>query len=218
MVAHIQTLSCCDLSTLVQLKDYVEQVLQLHAEKDELMLQLELLQHKQQQQQQQQPTTAVGLDSGAESAMEQQLLELRLQKEQAVAAAVRLKQQLQELFHAATAGAVTAGDTVGGQGVDAAEARPSGRPGSSAGTLVDNQGAPLCMPSCRACAVRLENYFSVRASEQQAVIGVGALLQTLRPDCVCLAVFTAFRHGQQLAPQLCRWQQDPWLRGQGQQP
>lgn len=75
--------------TLLQLKDYVEQVLQLQAEKDELMLQLELLK-------QQQPAGAAGAPAD-----QQQLLQLRLQKEQAVAAAVRLKQQLAELFQAA---------------------------------------------------------------------------------------------------------------------
>lgn len=123
----------------------MEQVLQLHAEKDELMLQLELLQHKQQQQQ---PAAAAGPGSAADAAKEQQLFELRLQKEQAVTAAVRLKKQLQELFHTATAEAVAADGAADVQGTDAAEAEPSGRPGSSAGRCMALEQHCVCMPSC----------------------------------------------------------------------
>jgi hypothetical protein len=100
----------------LQLKDYVEKVLQLEADKDALQLQLESLRHQHQQQQQQQqdtrqhavqkasrlgPTTSSSSsedNSEAGLAKEQELFELRLQKEQAVAAAARLKQQLLDLF------------------------------------------------------------------------------------------------------------------------
>jgi hypothetical protein len=102
----------------LQLKDYVEKVLQLEADKDALQLQLELLKHQQQQQQEpqhQQPaaqkasrlggttTTTTTTSSSSSSneaglAKEQELFELRLQKEQAVAAVARLKQQLLDLF------------------------------------------------------------------------------------------------------------------------
>jgi hypothetical protein len=95
----------------MQLKDYVEKVLQLEAEKDALQLQLEVLKHQQQQQPPaaQHPSrlaaaTAAAAAAGssgsseAELAKEQELFELRLQKEQAVAAAARLKQQLFDLF------------------------------------------------------------------------------------------------------------------------
>jgi hypothetical protein len=123
---------CCAL----QLKDYVEQVLQLQSDKDELVLQLELVKQQQQRQQQaqQQPAGAAGTSStssAAAAASEQELLQLRVQKEQAVAAAVRLKQQLAELFQAATAGAEAPA-----VGSSAGDADTRSRPGSSAGALV----------------------------------------------------------------------------------
>jgi hypothetical protein len=114
---------------LLQLKDYVEQVLQLQADKDSLLVQLEVLQHQQKQRQQQEPSAGT-----ADAALEQQLLELRLQKEQAVAAAVRLKQQLRELFQEATAGSVAAdGAAADGEGGSTAEGDPAGRPHTSPG-------------------------------------------------------------------------------------
>jgi hypothetical protein len=98
----------------LQLKDYVEKVLQLEADKDALQLQLESLKHQHQQQQQQDsrqhaaqkasrlgPTTSSSSSeaySEAGLAKDQELFELRLQKEQAVAAVARLKQQLLDLF------------------------------------------------------------------------------------------------------------------------
>eukprot|EP00878_Enallax_costatus_P003415 GHUV01003625.1.p1 GENE.GHUV01003625.1~~GHUV01003625.1.p1 ORF type:complete len:1706 (+),score=714.87 GHUV01003625.1:54-5120(+) len=76
-----------------KLKEYVEKVLQLEAEKDALGLQLEILRH-----QQQRHTPSANSNCDATLAQEQEVFELRLQKEQAVAAAARLKQQLQDLF------------------------------------------------------------------------------------------------------------------------
>jgi hypothetical protein len=97
----------------LQLKDYVEKVLQLEAEKDALQLQLESLKQQQHQHQQQDPrqhaaqkASRLGTSSSSSEAnsseaglaKEQELFELRLQKEQAVAAVARLKQQLLDLF------------------------------------------------------------------------------------------------------------------------
>lgn len=107
--------------------------MQLQADKDSLIVQLELLQHQQKQQQLQPPAAA----AGADPALEQQLLELRLQKEQAVAAAVRLKQQLRELFQEARAGPVAAdGTAVGEEAGGTADADPAGRPHTSLGESV----------------------------------------------------------------------------------
>lgn len=129
--AHTRTpppVPCLQLAYNPQLKDYVEQVLQLQADKDQLLMQLELLKH-QQEQQQQQPRTDASSSSSNSIAVEQQLFELRLQKEQAVAAAARLKQQLAELFPAATAGAAGGDSSL----LDPGQA---GRPGSAAGVCV----------------------------------------------------------------------------------
>jgi hypothetical protein len=128
-----RALLCCVLqlrSSNLQLKDYVEQVLQLQADKDELVLQLGLVKQQQHQQQAQQQADAAGASSAA-AASEQELLQLRLQKEQAVAAAVRLKQQLAELFQAATGGAEAS--VVGSS---AGDADTRSRPSSAAGALL----------------------------------------------------------------------------------
>lgn len=104
----------------------------MQADKEELVLQLELVKQQQQRQQQaQQPAGATGASAAAAAASEQELLELRLQKDQAVAAAVRLKQQLAELFQAATAGAEA--PVVGS---NAGNADTRSKPGSSAGALL----------------------------------------------------------------------------------
>lgn len=123
-------------------------MLQLHAEKDELLMQLELLQHKQQQQQGSAGATASGSGSRGAAAMEQQLFELRLQKEQAEAAAVRLRKQLGELFQAATPGAVAADGAEGIGDRTTAEAEP-GRPGSAAGECtISRQAYMLLLSGC----------------------------------------------------------------------
>lgn len=116
----------CVAVYIVQLKDYVEQVLQLQSDKDELLIKLVVLQQRQQQQQAGAASAAADNSASGDAALEQQqqqVLELRLQKEQAVATVVRLKQQLQELFHAAIVGVQASG----------VEAPVSSRPASSAG-------------------------------------------------------------------------------------
>lgn len=99
-------------ATAVQLKEYVEKVLQLEAEKDALMLQLETLRH-----QLQQHTPSAANSSDAALVQEQELFELKLQREQAVAAAARLRQQLHDLF-----GPEAAEDMVDSSSLDTATA------------------------------------------------------------------------------------------------
>jgi hypothetical protein len=146
----------------LQLKDYVEKVLQLEAGKDALELQLESLKHQQQQNQQQDPqqqqhavykASRLGTSSSSSSSSsdaglvkEQELFELRLQKEQAVAAVVRLKQQLLDLFGADTdrssgmhstleAAAGLLGSSGGSRPLDTGTEIGSSRLGSAAGGI-----------------------------------------------------------------------------------
>ncbi|KAF8064552.1 hypothetical protein HT031_003352 [Scenedesmus sp. PABB004] len=107
-----------------KLKDYVERVLALEGERDELALQLEALKQRQGQPPQR---PAVG--------QEDDLLELRLQKEQAVAAAARLRRQLSELFDADAGADVGPTSTDGGGGGRAAGRRSGSGAGGGAGKL-----------------------------------------------------------------------------------
>lgn len=182
--------SCCRL----QLKDYVEQVLQLQADKDSLIVQLELLQHQQKQQQLQPQAAAAG---AADAAPEQQLLELQLQKEQAVAAAVRLKQQLRELFQEAIAGSVAAdGAAAGEEAGSTAAADPAGRPHTSPGESVQ----------CGMC------WWQDRADSF-----AWACSRCWMPACLHYTrLAVVFRPGQQLEAQLGRRRQGCCSCGQGQ--
>ena len=88
----------------MQLKDYVDEVLRLEGEKDALVADLaraqRMLQQQQQQQQQQVPGMAPSFNGagGREQGEEEQLFELLLLRDQAQAAATRLRARLEELF------------------------------------------------------------------------------------------------------------------------
>jgi hypothetical protein len=108
-----------------QLKDYVEKVLSLEDQCEQLRQQLATLQRQQQQQppKQQQPEDA--------HKQQQQLFELRLQRDSAQAAVKRLEQHLLALFGEQAAG--TAGSAAAGAG--------SRRPGSASGVAAGTGAA-----------------------------------------------------------------------------
>lgn len=103
------------------------------------MLKLELLKY------QREPASAAGGSTRADVPVEQQLFELQLQKEQAVATAVRLKKQLAELFPtvppgAAASAAADCAATFGDGGMPSAAA--SSRPATAG---VPNSSRDVCL-------------------------------------------------------------------------
>lgn len=127
------------LLVLSQLKEYVDEVLRLEGEKDALAMQLQLAQRAAQQHQQRQPIAA---DGAGASPRQEQLFELQLQRDQARAAAERLKRRLEELFGAGasdpSAGAPAVQAAAGGAadaGTGAAGELLGGRQGQEGGGL-----------------------------------------------------------------------------------
>jgi hypothetical protein len=120
-----------------KLKDYVEEVLRLEGEKDALAVELQVAQQAlQQQQQQQQPA-----EQTDQLQKQQQVFELQLQRDQAVAAAQRLRMRLEDLFGPGAADPLAAANRPA-----ASKAAPPGRlTGREAELLstVDNLRAAL---------------------------------------------------------------------------
>lgn len=140
----------------------MEQVLQLRAEKDELLLELE--RHKHRQQQGQQPVD----DAAGAAAQQHELAVLRLQKEQAVASALRLKQELAQLFHAAGAD-----DDGGAAGAAGAAADAAGSNSSRGPHTAHSIGGGGRRPASAAAGLSLRRPTAGGSRQQQQQQGKG---------------------------------------------